>query len=102
MALQRILHGVSLEDYEYDVFHYRSNTVDFEIGIELLVKMIKPDSSDTVFVDGIVEFEEGVYITDFNGQKVFGRQREDYEQRNGITEYNEQLQTIRDHTRYDK
>lgn len=63
----------SLEDYEYDVFHYRSDTIDFEIGIGLLVKMIKPDSSDTVFVDGIVEFEEGVYITDFNGQKVFGR-----------------------------
>lgn len=63
----------SLEDYEYDIFHYRSDTIDFQIGIELLVKMIKSDSSDTVFVDGIVEFEEGVYITDFNGQKVFGR-----------------------------
>lgn len=63
----------SLEDYEYDIFHYRSDTVDFEVGIELLVKMIKPDSSDTVFVDGIVEFEEDVYITDFDGQKVFGR-----------------------------
>lgn len=63
----------SLEDYEYDVFHYRSDTIDFEIGIELLVKMIKPDSSNTVYVDGIVEFEEDVYITDMNGQKVFGR-----------------------------
>lgn len=63
----------SLEDYEYDVFHYRSDTIDFEIGIELLVKIIKPDSSDTIFVDGIVEFEEGVYITDFKGQEVFGR-----------------------------
>ena len=63
----------SLEDYKYDVFHYRSDTVDFEVGIELLVKMIKPDSSDTVFVDGIVEFEEDVYITDFDSQKIFGR-----------------------------
>lgn len=63
----------SLEDYEYDIFHYRSDTVDFEVGIELLVKMIKPDSSDTVFVDGIVEFEEDVYIIDFDSQKVFGR-----------------------------
>lgn len=63
----------TLEDYEYDVFHYRSDTIDFEIGIELLVKMIKPDSSNTVYVDGIVDFEEGVYITDINGQKVFGR-----------------------------
>lgn len=63
----------SLEDYEYEVFGYHSDTIDFEIGIELLVKMIKPDSSDTVFVDGIVEFEEDVYITDFDSQKVFGR-----------------------------
>ena len=63
----------SLEDYEYDVFHYRSDTIDLEIGIELLVKIIKPDSSDTIFVEGIVEFEEGVYITDFKGQEVFGR-----------------------------
>lgn len=57
----------SLEDYEYDVFHYRSDTIDFEIGIELLVKMLKPDSSDTVFVDGIVEFKEDVYITSIDG-----------------------------------
>lgn len=57
----------SLEDCEYDVFHYRSDTIDFEIGIELLVKMLKPDSSDTVFVDGIVEFKEDVYITSIDG-----------------------------------
>ena len=63
----------SLEDCEYDIFHYRSDTVDFEVGIELLVKMVNPDSSDTVFVDGIVEFEEDVCITDFDSQKVFGR-----------------------------
>lgn len=63
----------SLEDYEYDIFHYRSDTIDFEIGIELLVKMIKQDSSDTVYVDGIVVCEEKVYITDVDGQKVFGR-----------------------------
>ena len=72
-ALPIYLKVDSLEDYEYDVFHYRSDTVDFEVGIELLVKMIKPDSSDTVFVDGIVKFEEDVYITDFDSQKVFGR-----------------------------
>ena len=63
----------SLEDYEYDVFHYRSDTIDFEIGIELLVNMIKPDASNTVYVDGIVGYEEEVYITDVDGQKVFGR-----------------------------
>lgn len=64
----------SLEDYEYDVFHYRSDTIDFEQSIELLVKMIKPDSSNTVYVDGIVTCEEEVYITDFDEQEVFERQ----------------------------
>ena len=63
----------ALEDYEYEVFGCHSDVIDFEIGIELLVKMIHPDASDTVFVDGIVEFEEEVYITNFDGQKVFGR-----------------------------
>lgn len=62
-----------LEDYEYDVFHYHSDTIDFEIGIELLVKMIKPDASNTVYVNGIVDCEEEVYITDVDGQEVFGR-----------------------------
>lgn len=63
----------SLEDYEYEVFGYRGDTINFEIGIELLVKMIKPNVSSTVYVDGIVEFEEEVYITDIDGQRVFGR-----------------------------
>lgn len=62
-----------LEDYEYDVFHYHSDTIDFEVGIELLVKMIKQDSSNTVYVDGIVVCEEDVYITDIDGQEVFAR-----------------------------
>jgi hypothetical protein len=64
----------SLEDYEHEVFGYHSDTVDFELNIELLVKMVKTDSSNTVYVDGIVACEEDVYITDFDGQKVFGIQ----------------------------
>lgn len=63
----------SLEDYEYEVFGCHSDTIDFEIGIELLIKMIKPDSSNTVYIDGIVDCEEEVYITDVDGQEVFGR-----------------------------
>lgn len=63
----------SLEDYEYEVFGYHSETVNFEIGIELLVKMIKPDASNTVYVDGIVACEEEVCVTDADGQEVFGR-----------------------------
>ena len=63
----------SLEDYEYEIFGYHSDTINFEISIELLVKMIKPDASDTVYVDGIVDCGEEVYITDIDGQEVFGR-----------------------------
>lgn len=63
----------SLEDYEYGVFNYQSDTIDFEVGIELLVKMIKQDSSNTVYIDGIVDCEEEVYITDVDGQEVFAR-----------------------------
>lgn len=67
------LEAGSLEGYEYDVFHYHSNTIDFEISIELLVKMIKPDASNTVYVDGIVDYGEEIYLTDIDGQEVFGR-----------------------------
>ena len=63
----------SLEDYEYEIFGYHSDTINFEISIELLVKMIKLDASDTVYVDGIVDCGEEVYITDIDGQEVFGR-----------------------------
>ena len=63
----------TLEDYEYDVFHFYSDTIDFVIGAELLVKIIRPDVSDTVYVDGIVVFEEDVYLTDVNGSEVFSR-----------------------------
>lgn len=61
----------SLEDYEHEVFGYHSDTVDFELNIELLVKMVKTDSSNTVYVDGIVACEEDVYITDVKGLEVF-------------------------------
>lgn len=61
----------TLEDYEHDVFHFHSDTIDFEVSAELLVKMIRPDASDTVYVDGIVVCEEDVYITDVNGLEVF-------------------------------
>lgn len=64
----------SLEDYEHEVFGYHSDTINFEISIELLVKMINPDASNTVYVDGIVGYEEEVYITDFDEQEVFERQ----------------------------
>lgn len=61
----------TLEDYEYDIFNFHSDTVDFEISAELLVKMIRPDVSNTVYVDGIVICEEDVYITDVDGLEVF-------------------------------
>jgi len=49
------------------------SAIDFDIGIELLVKMIKPDASNTVYADGIVVCEEEVYITDVERQEIFRR-----------------------------
>lgn len=63
----------TLEDYEYDVFHFHSDMIDFEVNAELLVKMIRPDVSNTIYVDGIVVCEEEIYITDVNGLEVFSR-----------------------------
>ena len=63
----------ALEDYECSVFEYKDDTIDFCMPIELLAKMIRPDIVDIVYVDGIVVCEEEVYITDVDGQEVFGR-----------------------------
>lgn len=63
----------ALEDYECSVFEYKDDTIDFCMPIELLAKVIRPDAVDIVYVDGIVVCEEEVYITDVDGQEVFGR-----------------------------
>ena len=61
----------SLEDYEYSVFAYKSETINFDTRIDMLAKMIRPDSVDTIFVDGIVDCDEENYTTTLTTSKVF-------------------------------
>lgn len=61
----------ALEDYEFDVFGLCDGVIDFSMGIELLVKIIKPDAVSTIFTDRIIDFETGLYLTEFDKEKVF-------------------------------
>ena len=65
----------ALEDYEWEVFGYHDNTVNFSMPIELLVKLIKPDAIDTIYTNQIFDLKTGLYMTEFNSEKVF---QEDY------------------------
>lgn len=65
-----------LEDYEFDVFGLCDGVIDFSMGIELLVKIIKPDAVSTIFTDRLIDVETGRYMTEFDSEKVF---EEDYE-----------------------
>lgn len=60
-----------LEDYEFDVFGLCDGVIDFSMGIELLVKLIKPDAVSTIFTDRLIDLETGLYLTDFEKEKVF-------------------------------
>lgn len=60
-----------LEDYEFDVFGLCDGVIDFSMGIELLVKLIKPDAVSTIFTDRLIDLETGLYLTDFDKEKVF-------------------------------
>lgn len=61
----------ALEDYEYSVFEYRNDTIDFCVSIELLVKMIRPDTVNTIYIDRIIDVETGLYLTEFDRERVF-------------------------------
>ena len=61
----------ALEDYEFDVFGLCDGVIDFSMGIELLVKLIKPDAVSTIFTDRLIDLETGLYLTDFDKEKVF-------------------------------
>lgn len=61
----------ALEDYEFNVFGYCSETINFQMGIELLVKLLKPDAVSTIFTDKLIDLETGLYLTDFDKEKVF-------------------------------
>ena len=60
-----------LEDYEFDVFGLCDGVIDFSMGIELLVKLIKPDAVSTIYTDRIIDAETGLYLTEFDSRKVF-------------------------------
>lgn len=60
-----------LEDYRYAVFYYYGDTIDFSMPAELLLKLLKPELVNTIYVNGIIEFEKDLYITDFEENTVF-------------------------------
>lgn len=64
-----------LEDYEMSVFSMYEHTIKFDMPSELLVKLIKHDTVDTIYMDSIIDVESGIYLTDFDKEKVF---EEDY------------------------
>lgn len=66
----------ALEDYEFNVFGYCSETINFQMGIELLAKILKPDAVSTIFMDKLIDLETMQSITDFDSEKVF---KEDFE-----------------------
>ena len=61
----------ALEDYEFDVFGLCDGVIDFSMGIELLVKLIKPNAVSTIFTDKLIDIEIGRILTDFEKEKVF-------------------------------
>lgn len=66
----------ALEDYEFAVFSYFDGVIDFDMSIELLAKIIKPDAVSTIYTDKLIDLETGLYMTNFDSEKVF---REDFE-----------------------
>lgn len=64
-----------LEDYEFDVFGICEDVINFSMGIELLVKILKPDAVNTIYTDRLIDVETDRYITEFDSEKVF---EEDY------------------------
>lgn len=61
----------ALEDYEFGVFSYFDGVIDFDMGIELLAKVLKPDAVSTIFTDKLIDLETMQSITDFDSEKVF-------------------------------
>ena len=50
--------------------------INFDMSVELLAKIIKPDAVSTIFTDKLIDLETGLYLTDFDKEKVF---EEDFE-----------------------
>ena len=60
-----------LEDYEHSVFSMYEDTIRFDMPLEMVVKLIKPDVIDTIYTDRIIDVETGLYLTEFDSKKVF-------------------------------
>lgn len=64
----------ALEDYEFAVFSYFDGVIDFDMSIELLAKIIKPDAVSTIYTDKLIDLETGQYMTDFDKERVFAEE----------------------------
>lgn len=60
-----------IQDYEYDVIGCDLNTIRFSVSIELLIKMIRPDAVNTIYVDKVVGSDHDCYLTDVKDMKIF-------------------------------
>lgn len=69
----------AMEDYEHSVFSMYGDTIKFDMSLELLVKLIRPDMVETIYVDNIIDFETGMILTEFEKEKVF---EEDFRNKN--------------------
>lgn len=72
----------ALEDYEFSVFNYFDRIINFDMSIELLAKIIKPDAVSTIYTGKLIDLETGVYLTEFDSEKVFKEDFEDYRDKN--------------------
>lgn len=61
----------ALEDYEYSVFGYFDRIINFDMDVELLVKILKPAAVSTIYTDKLIDLETGTTITEFDSEKVF-------------------------------
>lgn len=65
------LEVTGIEDLEYSVIGCNLETVLFEVPIELLIKMVRPDAVSTIYIDKIIDLEHEEYLTDVKDMKVF-------------------------------
>ena len=68
-----------MEDYESSVFSMYEDKINFDMPLELLVKLIRPDKVDTIYIDNIIDVETGMILTEFEKEKVF---EEDFRNKN--------------------
>lgn len=61
----------AMEDYEMSVFSMHVDTIKFDMPLELLIKVIKPNAVSTIYTDRLIDLGTGMYMTEFNSEKVF-------------------------------